>query len=613
MPIYFDTESTKITTKEATECSSKQDRLQNVLTFASSCSMSMPKASRQVGGKIFGGSPSLANKERNALTFFEQGRILEAELLSLRLIDLGTSNKNIFKTLLAIYKAKGKMANVAKLEKKIDEHFPSDSDLHYKLGECMHACNMLENAVIHLHKAVNNPLANHSIAKRAAIAIHEIGDVDKAIDSYKLLLGKDSQDDHLWYNLGAAQYQQGNTLEAITSYKCALQINPGHTKSLCNLGIAYSEDSKPEKAISCLTKAITINPRNWEATQILANIYLENNYIDSAISCLYDCLELDPSNIHIKWSLSQALLAKGDFANGWHDFELRKHFGDVDGLIYLPSLKRYNGSNLCLNERLLVISEQGLGDIIHFARYIRDIAAKQIDVVFCVPDKLFTLFEESALPCQICLVEQAKEIKDAKWIPLLDLPKLLQISHSNPGLPSNYLRTKEAHSLKWSKKLSSLSNPVIGINWQGNPEHELTGLKGRSLPLHSFSRVAHNSNGSILSLQKGYGSEQLLDCGFSDYFCSHQEEINQTWDFLETAAIIENCDLVITSDTAVAHLSGSLGQTTWLLLTRTSEWRWGLEGDKTFWYPSMRLFRQTEKGNWSEVIKRVEAELQNFS
>ena len=612
MPIYFYTEATKITTKNVAKSSSKQSKLLNVLTFAMSCSMSMPKASRQVGGKIFGGSPDLANKERNALTFFEQGRILEAELLSLRLIDLGTSNKNIFKATLAIYQAKGKMANAAKLAKKIYEQFPNDSDLHYKLGECMYACNMLEDAVIHLHKAVNNPLACPSIAKRAAIAIHEIGDIDKAIDSYKLLLGKDNKDDHLWYNLGAAQYQRGDTLQAIKSYESALQVNPDHSKSLCNLGIAYSEEGKSEKAISYLTKAITINPRNWEAAQILANIYLENSYIDSAISCLYDYLKLEPSNIHIKWSLSQALLAKGDFENGWQDFELRKHFGDVDGLIYLPSLERYTGSNLYLNERLLVISEQGLGDIIHFARYIRDIAAKQIDVVFCVPDKLFTLFEESALPCQLCRVEQAKEIKDAKWIPLLDLPKLLEISHSNPGLPSNYLRTKEAHSLKWFKKLSCLSKPVIGINWQGNPEHELTGLKGRSLPLHSFSRIAHNSNRSLLSLQKGYGSEQLLDCSFLDYFCSHQEEINQTWDFLETAAIIKNCDLVITSDTAVAHLSGSLGQTTWLLLTRTSEWRWGLEGDKTFWYPSMRLFRQTEKGNWSEVIKRVEAALQNF-
>jgi len=114
----------------------------------------------------------------------------------------------------------------------------------------------------------------------------------------------------------------------------------------------------------------------------------------------------------------------------------------------------------------------------------------------------------------------------------------------------------------------------------------------------------------LLSLQKGFGSEQLDTCSFKDRFVSCQDQINKTWDFLETAAIIANCDLVITSDTAVAHLAGGMGKTTWLLLKKVPEWRWGLEGDTTFWYPSMRLFRQRERGNWDEVMQRVAEALQ---
>ena len=114
----------------------------------------------------------------------------------------------------------------------------------------------------------------------------------------------------------------------------------------------------------------------------------------------------------------------------------------------------------------------------------------------------------------------------------------------------------------------------------------------------------------MLSLQKGFGSEQLENCSFKDRFVSCQDQVNDTWDFLETAAIIANCDLVITSDTSVAHLAAGMGKTTWLLLQKVPEWRWGLEGDTTFWYPSMRLFRQKERGNWDEVMERVTEALQ---
>ena len=104
--------------------------------------------------------------------------------------------------------------------------------------------------------------------------------------------------------------------------------------------------------------------------------------------------------------------------------------------------------------------------------------------------------------------------------------------------------------------------------------------------------------------------EQLETCSFKDRFVSCQDQVNETWDFLETAAIIANCDLIITSDTAIAHLAGGMGKTTWLLLQKIPEWRWGLEGESTFWYPTMRLFRQTERGNWDEVMQRVKLALQ---
>ena len=135
-------------------------------------------------------------------------------------------------------------------------------------------------------------------------------------------------------------------------------------------------------------------------------------------------------------------------------------------------------------------------------------------------------------------------------------------------------------------------------------------LRGRSIPLSEFNRITHNKELSLLSLQKGFGSEQLKDCSFKDRFIHSQTQVDEVWDFLETAAIIENCDLVITSDTAVAHLSGGLGKKTWLLLKDVPEWRWGLKNETTFWYPSMRLFRQEVSNSWEEVMQRVSYALQ---
>ena len=129
--------------------------------------------------------------------------------------------------------------------------------------------------------------------------------------------------------------------------------------------------------------------------------------------------------------------------------------------------------------------------------------------------------------------------------------------------------------------------------------------QGRSIPLESFTTLAKNNNFKLLSLQKGFGSEQLDHCSFKNKFVQCQQQIDSTWDFLENAAIIENCDLIITCDTSIAHLAGGMGRKVWLLLRDIPFWTWGLEGSSTFWYPSMRLFRQKERHNWQEVMERV--------
>jgi hypothetical protein len=205
--------------------------------------------------------------------------------------------------------------------------------------------------------------------------------------------------------------------------------------------------------------------------------------------------------------------------------------------------------------------------------------------------------------------EECNLIKEGKWIPLLSVSKFLDITPENPVVTAPYIHSTAQLISRWKEILSKENAPIIGINWHGNPKAETSTLKGRSIPLELFSILSENHNCKFLSLQKGFGSEQLENCSFKNSFVECQDKVNEIWEFLETASIIANCDLVITSDTSVAHLAAGMGKPTWCLLHFVPDWRWGKHGETTFWYPSMKLFRQKERNNWEDVFEIVSMEL----
>ena len=238
-------------------------------------------------------------------------------------------------------------------------------------------------------------------------------------------------------------------------------------------------------------------------------------------------------------------------------------------------------------------------------RYIPYLRSQGVDVSFCAQEKLHSLIKASGIDLNPLTPTHANTVSEGKWIPLLSLPKYLKVRPQKPIISEPYIFSTNELKKKWKNMLSTEKRPIIGINWQGNPNAEYASAKGRSLPLEHFHNVALKNNVTLLSLQKGYGSEQLDHCSFKNKFVQCQEQIDSTWDFLENAAIIENCDLIITSDTSIAHLAGGMGKETWLLLKFFPDWRWGVKGESTFWYPSMKLFRQKERHNWKEVMERV--------
>ena len=380
-----------------------------------------------------------------------------------------------------------------------------------------------------------------------------------------------------YFELGNSLKQEGNLTDAIASYNKALQLKPNYPEALNNLGVALKEQGDLDTAITSYNKALQLKPNYPEA--------------------------------HMNLSITE--LQAGDYKSGWQRYEYRFQCKkDPDILNAHPSCRQWNGEALSQGENLLLVSEQGLGDTLQFMRYASALRNQGLSVSLCAPRELHSLIQISGTDPSPLTPEQANQVNEGQWIPLLSAPKHLEVSPTNPIVTEPYIKTTDELVDKWASILSAEQRPIIGINWQGNPSHEKKNSIGRSLPLETFAPIATKTNANVLSLQKGFGSEQLETCSFRDWFVSCQGQVNETWDFLETAAIIANCDLVITSDTSVAHLAGGMGKTTWLLLHKVPEWRWGLEGDTSFWYPSMRLFRQRERGNWNEVMERVAEALQ---
>ena len=512
-----------------------------------------------------------------ALALLQQGKLQEAEAAYRELIDGGVANEITYGNLAAICGMTGRYEETIELLKKTLDINPNNPENLNNLGA----------------------------------VYKEQGDLTAAIASYnKVLLLKPNLPE-VHNNLGIALQAQGQLDAAITSYTKALLFNSNFPEAHNNLGNALKEKDDLDRAISSYNKALQLNSNFPEAHNNLGLALQAQGKLDAAIASFKKALGIKPNDPEIHHNLSLALLASGDYTQGWIYYESRSRKARNPSTPHAnPKSQPWEGEKLTTGEKLLLVSEQGLGDTLQFMRYAPYLKEQGVEVSISAQANLHSLIEASGIDASPVSAHEANEITEGRWIPLLSLPRHLSIGPNNPLITEAYISTTDELKAKWKDILSHEKQPIIGLNWQGDQHREKTTSKGRSLPLESFAPIAACQNIDLLSLQKGFGSEQLETCSFKDRFVRCQAEVSQTWDFLETAAIIANCDLIITSDTSVAHLAGGMGKTTWLLLSKVPNWRWGIEGNTSFWYPSMRLFRQTEQGNWDEVLQRVAHELQ---
>ena len=406
----------------------------------------------------------------------------------------------------------------------------------------------------------------------------------------------------IWNILGIAHKVLGKTFKASEAFKKVTELNPTYADGFSNLGVTLQEQGKLEEAIEAYEKALAIKPNYAEAYNNMGNALKDQSKLEEAIEAYEKALALKPDYAEAYYNSSLVYNLKGEIQKGLELNEYRFYLQKV--ITRAPREKlSWNGFESIEGKKFFVYEEQGLGDIIQFCRYLPILVKQGATVTFMVRKKLHALL--STLGNEIILVDTLPDESHIDFeAPLMSLPHLLNTSlETIPSLES-YLSADYLRVVSWGKLLGA-KKFKIGICWQGSKSKIDI---GRSFSLSLFEGISKLPNVELVSLHKGEGEKQIQDIQFDLTTCGSDFDVGQDA-FLDTAAVIVNCDLIITSDTAVAHLAGSLGCETWLILKYVPDWRWMLNRPDSPWYPTMTLYRQKTPGNWEDVFTSVEQKL----
>lgn len=455
--------------------------------------------------------------------------------------------------------------------------------LHLRAGEFTAAIETLIAAL--------NLQPDHSDARRNLIrALLAAGSREAALHHADIALATEPASPELLFARGTALNGLNRSEEAWLCLSNAVALDPLRAGAWLNLGNACLDLDDMQAAEDGYRIAIGLDPDLAEAHASLGHLLSINGALPEAIKACEAAIRLRPTFVQAHWNLATAALLSGDLMRGFREYEWRKrHDRFRRDFVNLPG-PVWTGADPT-GRTILVHSEQGFGDTIQFARYLPAIAARGGDTVLACDARLVPLF--AAMP-GVRAVVRAQELPsyDA-WIDQMSLPLVFGTTLATiPGC-SGYLRADPFRVCAWDHLLPH--GRRVGLSWRGNPLH--TNDRRRSLPSSALQPILQVPGIVAVSLQPDHALPQVLDL------------TARLIDFAATAALISSLDLVITVDTAVAHLAGALGVPTWIMLPHAPDWRWLMQRDDSPWYRSVRLFRQTMPGDWDAVIARVAAAL----
>ncbi|WP_207462748.1 tetratricopeptide repeat protein [Azospirillum sp. SYSU D00513] len=519
---------------------------------------------------------------RQALALHQSGRLEEAAGLYRAFLARHPKDPNAGRALAnlgAIHLVRGDLAEAGLHLKKALRLNPGDPQTLTNQGVLLRESGRPAEAAAVLRQALRHRPDGVETLANLGVALTETGELEEAVSCLERVLS--ARPDHLAaaFNLGVALERQDRLEEAVARYEAVLRLDPRHTGALVNLGRALSDLGRGREALQA-----------WNAA-----------------------LALDPGNPDAHWNSALALLTDGDFARGWDAFEWRwaKVMRKERRSFAQPE---WDGRPLD-GRTLLIGAEQGLGDGIQFLRFLPLAARRGAGrILLEVPHPLLELFRAAPLPPETEVIARAPDYPGGAGLPpfdvfapMMSLPRLLGTGAELFGGAVPYLRADLQRRRSWAERLSAEAGDarlLCGLVWAGRPAHGND--RRRSMALERLRPLSSVPGVRLVSLQIGPAAEQARGWREERRIIDVSGELRS---FTDTAALIMELDLVVTVDTAVAHLAGALGKPVWVLLPFVPDWRWQWGRVDSPWYPTLRLIRQPAPGAWEPVVETAAAAL----
>ena len=408
--------------------------------------------------------------------------------------------------------------------------------------------------------------------------------------------------------MGIVAFRQDRIDEAVRLMERSLALAPMEALYYRNVCEIYRVLGRYDEALAAGRRAATLAPNDVHCHHNLGVLYYHRLELDEAIASAERAIKLAPDFAGAHFGIAEASLLRGDFARGWEEYEWRMKLANAPPLLPPTERPQWDGTPLH-DGRLLLIADQGYGDVIQFARYIPWAAERCTDVAIACSVEIQPIVAQlPGVGMMFSHWEQSPEF--AAYCALSSLPRLAGTGLATiPAKEVPYLHADPAKVATWSDRLATLvpaGYRRIGIAWAGRPTHHND--RNRSMPLANFAPLAELPGVALLSLQKGaaqaqigsyWGRAPLLNLGPED----------RSYGFADTMAIIECLDLVVTVDTSIGHLAGAMGKEAWVMLCYAPDWRWLLDRTDSPWYPTLRLFRQGPDRSWDAVIGGIAREV----
>ena len=537
-----------------------------------------------------------------AVVLAEQGRLTEAEEAYRVVIAREPAYRGVWLNLGNLLMDQTRLDEAATAFRCAIEADPDDPGLPANLGAALYRQGLLDDAIIQYRRAVALQPDNAPALRLLGLVLHEAGHLPEAAEMYRQSFALDPADHLIASNLGACLSELGTLAEAIAACEQALLLKPDHAPAWTNLGIIFEKQERVADAVAAHRCAVVADPEYAKGHANLAVALRNAGEIDEALAVSHCAVALDPEQPLAQYNHAHFLLMNGDFVKGFEAYRWRrqcKTLSDGD-----PSFTEPEWQGEPLNGRtLLLFAEYGLGDALHFVRYVPMVAARGGRIILQVQPALASLLRQ--LP-GITVIARGETLPPFDLqLPLMSLPRIFGTTLDSIPAEIPYLHADPGRLSRWRAALADVTALKVGVAWAGNPRHK--GDRQRSLPAAAVLPRLVMPGVQLYSLQKEPRPEdgEVL-AALADDIVDLAPALG---DFADTAAAVAALDLVIAVDTSVAHLAGALGRPVWMLTPYALDWRWLRDREDSPWYPTMRLFRQRRPREWDDPLLRISAAL----